>query len=210
MTGSCGCRGAGALRKAGVAGPREAERESSPPSADGRASGVADAAARLAAGLGATDTTCSGAPGERGGAAEGWASEGGAAEGGEAGVAESPSESLDDEVDDVGDGGAPAAQPPGAALEPLPEASVCRIGKFEAWGEATREKEPPSPHGRCYAHFYVLVSLRRLCPLLSVAHPRSRVSVFSAAWSAPLKNRLCILVSPSNPDGFASDLKTAA
>jgi len=140
----------------------------------------------------------------------GWASEGCAAEGRGAAAAESPSESLDDEVDGVGDGGAPAAQPPGAALELLREASDCGIGQGEAWGEARREKAPPSPHGRWYAHFYVLVYSRRLSPLLSVANPRSRAYVFSAAWSAPLKNRLCNLVSPSNPDGFASDLKTAA
>ena len=122
VSGSCGCRGAGALRTAGVAGPSEAERESSPSSADARATGIADAAARLATGLGAADTTCSRAPGGRGGGAAGWASEGCAAAGGGAAAAASPS--LDDEVDDVGDGGAPAAQPPGAAPELLPEAAV--------------------------------------------------------------------------------------
>ena len=50
-------------RGASQGGRRRAEQESSPSSADARASGVAVAAARLATGLGATDMTCSGAPG---------------------------------------------------------------------------------------------------------------------------------------------------
>ena len=48
------------------ASPRRARRSerAAPPSADARAPVVTDAAARLAGRLGATDTTCSGAPGE--------------------------------------------------------------------------------------------------------------------------------------------------
>ena len=96
----------------GVAAASKAEREGSPPSADARASGVTDVAARLAAGLGTTDTACSGAPWKRGCGAAGWASESCAAEG--KGVAAAASPSLDDEVDDVCDSKTPAALPPGA------------------------------------------------------------------------------------------------
>ena len=97
----------------GVAGPSEAGRESSPFSANARASGVAVAAARLAMGLEAEDTTRSRALGERGGGAAGWASKGCTAEDRGAAAAAAASPSLDDK----GDSEAPAALPPGAALE---------------------------------------------------------------------------------------------
>ena len=152
-------------RGACVAGPSEAVRESSPSSADARASGVAVAAAGMAAGLGATDTTCSGAPGERRGGAAGWASEGCTAEGRGAAAAASPS--LDNEVGDVGDGGAPAALPPGAALELFREASDCGIGQGEAVRQGDAGKSGPiTPRWKvrtCLRAFLLAAPLRWAC-----------------------------------------------
>ena len=82
-------------------------------------------------GLGDTDTTRNGALGERGGGAAGWASKGCTAE--DRGAAAAALPSLDDE----GDSEAPAALPPGAALELLPKAADCEIGQ----GEAVRQGE---------------------------------------------------------------------
>ena len=203
MSGSCRCRGAGALRTGGVVRLSKAERKSSPSSADARASGVAVAAARLATGLGTTDTTCSGAPGEGGGGAACRASEGCTAEGRGAAVATSPS------LDDEDDGGATAV-PPGAALELRPESADCGIGQGEAVRQGEAGKNDPfsdSPHRR---RFFAVARAWRSLSLSSDANTRSGACVFSAAWSSRNQNGLTSLVSPSNAGGFASDLKTAA
>ena len=189
MSGSCRCRGAGALRTGGVVRLSKAERKSSPSSADARASGVAVAAARLATGLGTTDTTCSGAPGEGGGGAACRASEGCTAEGRGAAVATSPS------LDDEDDGGATAV-PPGAALELRPESADCGIGQGEAVRQGEAGKNDPfsdSPHRRRF--FAVARAWRSLC-LPSIANPRTEAGVFSAAWSSHKPKRAIRLSQP--------------